>query len=152
MGVASQKWAWPWLTLGFLPPLLQILVTPLKLGIKRITEGSLQDRLSKFLFTYRITPHSTTEVAPAELLMGQRLRSRLDLLYPDLQTRVETQQLKQKQQHDSTKPLRSFLPGDTVFAQNFRGAQMVASDSCGRHRTLVLSGGATGWIHSVQAY
>ena len=95
-------------------------VQSFKLGIKRITEGSLQDRLSKFLFTYRITPHSTTGVAPAELLMGRRLRSRLDLLYPDLQTCVETQQLKQKQQHDSTKPLRSFLPGDTVFAQNFR--------------------------------
>ena len=44
----------------------------------------IQDRLSKFLLTYRLTPHTTTGVAPAELLMGRRPRSLLDNLIPDL--------------------------------------------------------------------
>ena len=44
-------------------------VQTLKLGIKRMQGGSIQERVSKFLFDYRITPHVTTGVAPCELLM-----------------------------------------------------------------------------------
>jgi len=44
---------------------------------------SVEDKLSRFLLKYHITPHSTTSVAPCELLMGHRLRSRLDLLHPE---------------------------------------------------------------------
>ena len=44
-----------------------------------------------------VTPHTTTGVSLAELLMGRRLRSRLDLLYPDVSRRVEKQQDRQKQ-------------------------------------------------------
>lgn len=60
-------------------------VQSFKLGLKRTTGDSIQDRLSKYLFKYRITPHSTTGVPPAELLMGRKLQSRLDLLYPNFQ-------------------------------------------------------------------
>ena len=38
--------------------------------------------LDKFLFKYRITPHSSTGVSPAELMFKRRLRCRLDLLHP----------------------------------------------------------------------
>ena len=38
---------------------------------------------------YRITPHSTTGVPPAELLMGRRLCSRFDAMYPDIGRTVE---------------------------------------------------------------
>ncbi len=41
---------------------------------------------------YRITPHSTTGFLPADLLMGCRLRSRFDALYPDIGQTVETRQ------------------------------------------------------------
>ena len=34
---------------------------------------SMETRLSKFLFQYKITPHSSTGVSPAVLLMGRRL-------------------------------------------------------------------------------
>ena len=54
-------------------------VQTLKLGIKRTQGGSIQERVSKFLFDYRITPHATTGVAPCELLMKRKLRSRFDL-------------------------------------------------------------------------
>ncbi len=72
--------------------------------------------VSRYLFKYRITPHTTTGVPPAELLMGRRLQSRLVLLYPELSQKVQSQQLKQKRSHDSTKTLRSFQVGDLVFA------------------------------------
>ena len=39
--------------------------------------NSLQEWLSKFLFTYRIAPHMTTDIAPAQLLMNLQLRSPL---------------------------------------------------------------------------
>jgi len=56
--------------------------------------GSVEDKLSSFLFKYCITPHSTTGVAPRELLMGYQLRSRLDLLHPEftMSRRVEKRQ------------------------------------------------------------
>ena len=58
-------------------------VQTFKQGIKRIQGGSLETRLSRFLFKYRITPHTTTGRSPAELLLGRQPRSRLDLLHPD---------------------------------------------------------------------
>ncbi len=42
-------------------------------------EGSLQLRLSKTLLAHRLTPHTTTGKTPRELLLGRRVRTRLDL-------------------------------------------------------------------------
>ena len=80
-------------------------VQSFKLGVKRITGSSMQERLTKFLFQYRITPHTTTGIPPADMLMGRRLQNRLDLLYPDMPLKVQAQQLKQKLAHDKSKPL-----------------------------------------------
>ena len=45
-------------------------------GLKKSgTSQSIECHLSRVLFQYRITPHSTTGVSPAELLMGRRIRS-----------------------------------------------------------------------------
>ena len=58
-------------------------------GMKKMSEeGSLETRVSRFLFKYRITPHSTTGVSPAEMLMGHEPRSRLDFLHQDIRSRV----------------------------------------------------------------
>jgi len=51
--------------------------------------------------------------------MGQQFQSRLDLLYPDMSRKVQTQQLRQKLDHDNSKPLRTFGVGDLVFARDF---------------------------------
>ena len=48
--------------------------------------------LQKFLFRYRVTPHAATDVSPAELLMGRKLRTTLDALVPDLTSKVEADQ------------------------------------------------------------
>ena len=92
----------------------------MKRGLKNTAGATIQEKPSKFLFTYRLTPHSTTRVSPAELLMGHRLRSRLDLLFPDIRDRVQSQQEKQQQYHDDSKLLRTFDVGDNVYAEDFR--------------------------------
>ena len=94
-------------------------VQTFKNGIKRTQGSTIQERLSKFLFTYRITPHTTTGIAPSQLLMNRRLRSRLDSLFPDTTSRVEKQQVRQAEQHDNSKPLRTFTVGDTVYTRDF---------------------------------
>ena len=94
-------------------------VQTFKRGIKSTGGESLQERLSKFLFAYRITPHTTTGVAPAQLLMNRQLRSRLDRLFPDLQVRVQKKQASQATNHDTSKPLRSFGINDPVYTKDF---------------------------------
>ena len=98
-------------------------VQTFKSGIKRMQGGSVQEKLSSFLFTYRNTPHSTTGVSPAELLTGRRLRCRLDLLKPDLQAKVGNQQLNQKIIHDCGVKERGFQAEDKVFVRNFRSGK-----------------------------
>ena len=94
-------------------------VQTFKNGLKHTQGATIQERISKFLFTYRLTPQTTTGVAPAQLLMGRRLRSRLDRLFPDLSQRVEKHQSKQAEQHDTSKPLRTFKVGDPVYIKDF---------------------------------
>ena len=53
-----------------------------KHGVSKLS-GSMENKIIQLLFKYRITPQTTTELLPAELLMGRRLRSHLDLLHPD---------------------------------------------------------------------
>ncbi len=94
-------------------------VQTFKEGMKKIKSDTLQTRLSRFLFSYRITPHTTTGLSPAELMMSRRLRSALDVLLPDVKAKVQQKQLKQKKNHDTKKRLRSFAPGDNVFVRNY---------------------------------
>ena len=92
----------------------------MKAGLKKIKEGNLFTKLSRFLLSYRITPQSTTGVAPAELLMGRRLRTALDCIKPDLDRRVEKEQERQKKSHDQHSKRRAFNVGDMVYARNYR--------------------------------
>uniref|UniRef100_A0A3B3B4L9 Gypsy retrotransposon integrase-like protein 1 n=1 Tax=Oryzias melastigma TaxID=30732 RepID=A0A3B3B4L9_ORYME len=94
-------------------------VQTFKEGMKKIKGDTLQTKLSRFLFSYRITPHATTGLSPAELMMSRRLRSAFDPLMPDVKTRVQKKQLKQKEIHDTKKTLRSFGPGENVFVRNY---------------------------------
>ena len=42
--------------------------------------GSVEFKVSQFLFKYRVIPHCTTGVSPAQLIFGRPLRTHLDLL------------------------------------------------------------------------
>ena len=96
-------------------------VQTFKQGIKRIQGGSLETRLSRFLFKYRITPHTTTGRSPAELLLGRQPRSRLDLLHPDTGVKVRESQARQSHGHDKHTRARAFQIGDRVYVRNFVG-------------------------------
>ena len=94
-----------------------------KKGLKKLTTGTMSFRLAKVLFNYRIAPQTTTGVSPAELLLGRRPRTRLDLLRPNAAERVEERQQKQKAQHDRKARSRTFRVGDAIFLKNFGAGQ-----------------------------
>ena len=88
--------------------------------MKKVTSGTIGNRVARLLFHYRITPHTTTGLSPSEMLLGRKLRSRLDFLKPDIQQKVIQKQAKQKSDHDKHSQTRNFAEGDKVFAKNFR--------------------------------
>ena len=60
----------------------------------------LETKLARFLFDYRTTPHSTTGIAPAELL--------IHLIRPDIGVKVVAEQTKQKAKNDRHTIVRTF--------------------------------------------
>ena len=100
--------------------LAECAVQTFKLGLKKQTTGSLQTKLSRFLFHYRLTSNATTGIAPAELLLNQKPRSHLDFMAPhNLRDRVQQQQQKQKYQHDQHAMPSTYKQGELVFIQDF---------------------------------
>ena len=83
---------------------------------EKMTEGSLRQKMARFLFNYRITHQSTTGVSPFELLMNRKLRSVLDLLNPNLTEKVD--HLNQLKKFHIIKISMSKF-GDTVYACNY---------------------------------
>lgn len=96
-------------------------VQTIKEKLKKAKPGCFEVKIPRILFNYRTTPHHLTGRTPAELLMGRRLKTPLDLLHPDLRVRVGFKQLQQKERADNS-ARRDELPqpGDRVWARNFR--------------------------------
>ena len=94
-------------------------VQTLKEGLRKVQCGSLETRLSKFLLNYRITPHSSIGSSPAELMWGRTLRSKLDLLRPDIDHNAERATDRQKSSHDVHSSQRHFAVNETVYARNY---------------------------------
>ena len=74
----------------------------------------------RFLLKYRITPHTTSGIAQAELLMKRRLRTHLDQIQPRVVERVEDKQLNQKKAHDRHAKERIIETAYHGFVQDFR--------------------------------
>ena len=95
-----------------------------KLAMKKMKGNEpLETKLARFLFKYRITPHATTTQSPAEMLLGRRPRSILDLLHPDTATQVHKSQARQKLNHDRHVRERTFTVGDRVYVRDFSGSR-----------------------------
>ena len=56
------------------------------------TSVTVEGKIAQFLFHYHKTPHVTTGIAPAELLMHRQPKSHLDLLHPNVTSRVHDNQ------------------------------------------------------------
>ena len=61
--------------------------------------GQLRNDWAGFC-SHRATPQSTTGISPAELLLGRKQRSKLDLIHPDLTGKVKDKQRIQEELHD----------------------------------------------------
>ena len=72
--------------------LVERVVQTFKQGMKKQGDGSVDTKLARFLLSFRITPQSTTGESPAPLRWGRSLKSHLDLLRPDVATRVHLAQ------------------------------------------------------------
>lgn len=100
-----------------------------KRGLRKVTDGTLKARLATVPCAYKMTPQTTTGVSPSELLMGKRLRTRLDLLMPNTASHVENRQLQQKNTHDGTARPRKFVVGGKVYVRNFgQGARWLPGE------------------------
>lgn len=91
-----------------------------KEGFEKMEEGSVQTKLSRFLLSYRTTPHSTTGVPPAELLMKRKLHTQLDRMLPSVADRLRSKQSQQKATHDYHARERTIEEGQAVYAKDFR--------------------------------
>ena len=109
----------------------------IKKGLKKNKKGTFHTRLSRTLFSYRLTPQTKTSVSPAELLLKRRPRSKLDLLRPNLARRVEKQQWSQKKQHDSHSKKREFADGTKVWVRNMQRGNKWLPGTVLRKRGLV---------------
>ena len=108
-------------------------VQTFKEGMKKLKDGSLETRVSRFLSRYRITSQTSTGVSPAELLLGRKPRSRLDLAYPDISRKVRDSQWSQKQRHayDLHVKERTMMKEAQVHARNFsQGPKWVPGILC----------------------
>lgn len=100
----------------------------LKSAIKQahLTNADVDAVIANYLLIYRTTPHSTTGEPPSLLLMGRRLRNRLDLLTPSVEKHVEARQYSTMLSRTAHRGFRKFNAGDSVLARNFgRGGKWV---------------------------
>ena len=69
-------------------------VQPLKQALRAALtkKTTISRKLINFLLAYSTTPHALNGEAPAVLLMGRNLRTRLDILKPNTRKRVEEKQ------------------------------------------------------------
>ncbi|XP_045779574.1 uncharacterized protein K02A2.6-like [Maniola jurtina] len=95
------------------------MVKTVKKVIKRalFVKENVSAALNKFLFQYRNCEHATTGVSPAVLMLGRRLRGRLDALRPDVSLVVRSAQERQINQKGGMP--RQVGIGDTVMARDY---------------------------------
>ncbi|KAK3085126.1 hypothetical protein FSP39_024809 [Pinctada imbricata] len=85
---------------------------------------SLNKKIANFLLQYRNTPHTTTNESPAKLFVGRQLRSRLDLIRPNIQGKVDRAKMNSAFRKKG-KPAPSFKPGDHVIVRDYRGNKWI---------------------------
>ncbi|XP_046572027.1 uncharacterized protein K02A2.6-like [Haliotis rubra] len=98
---------------GLAERFVQSFKNSLKAEKKTIT---VEQKLANFLLAYRNTPHATGET-PAILKCGRRLKTRLDLVKPNLR---KTVQERQAASMDPEKAARQLSPGQHVLIRSYR--------------------------------
>ena len=91
-------------------------VQTLKSGMKKQLSRT---KLSCILFHYRLTSHTTTGVAPVELLLKQRSQSHLEFVIPSIKDKIIQQLEKQTMQYDKRTQFHTFQQNDLVLIRDF---------------------------------
>lgn len=76
---------------------------------------TLADKLARCLLSYRITPHTVTGCIPAELLIGCRIRTRLDICI-----QICWLECRKKIKLGNHTKRRNFLLGDPLMVRDYR--------------------------------
>ncbi|XP_044592420.1 uncharacterized protein K02A2.6-like isoform X2 [Cotesia glomerata] len=85
------------------------------------------EALIKYLFYARATPHATTGVSPAELQIGRKFRTILDLIRPDVSEYVKNKQDAQRRSSTGNRVV-NFEVGSQVMVKDYRtGSWLVAT-------------------------
>ena len=96
-------------------------VQVVKRALDSLKEGEdMTAHLNNFLMHYRIIPHSTTGVSPSELLMGRRIRTTFDRVFPNMGQKVLHKQKQQKKNVNKERTCHHFVVGDKVYARSYR--------------------------------
>lgn len=77
--------------------------------------------LNTFLLHYRNTEHCTTGESPAALMLGRRVRTKLDVLKPNIENRVSNRQLRQAKSRCPYSANRELHRGEEIWFKNYQG-------------------------------
>ncbi|KAJ8876811.1 hypothetical protein PR048_021258 [Dryococelus australis] len=89
------------------------------------TTTSLQHKVDDYLFSYRKIPSSTTGTTPMELFLGRKPRTRLTVLQPSLNFKMQTKQMDKELESFSTcASLRQYAKGDSVWVRMMKGEKL----------------------------
>ena len=97
--------------------LTECVVQTFKQGLKCYPDATIQVErdYQTVLFTFRTTP----QMIMTGVSLSLHFRSHLNRHFPNLSDKAQTQQSKQTQQHDSTKPLKTLNPDDEYIQKTF---------------------------------
>lgn len=93
----------------------------IKTGLRKTDGETLHMKLQRFLFSYRLTPQLTTGISGSQLRLGSLPRSKLGLIFLNIQGRVKMNQ--RKVFEDSTRRMRPFRISDPVWERHFSYCQ-----------------------------
>ncbi|XP_026824410.1 uncharacterized protein K02A2.6-like [Ooceraea biroi] len=88
-------------------------VQTMKQSLRKLntTTSNIKANLQKFLFHYRLMPHPELNKSPAEAMFGRKLRSRLDLMFPETN--------KSNNIENQLDKVRKFERGERVAAREY---------------------------------
>ncbi|XP_055347368.1 uncharacterized protein K02A2.6-like [Paramacrobiotus metropolitanus] len=100
----------------------ELYVQTVKDGVAKLMADchALPDALRQFLWRYRSAPHATTGQSPAELFIGRKLRSTLDLLVPVMATATERNRERYQKNFDKRTKSKEFHSGQLVLVRDYR--------------------------------
>lgn len=82
------------------------------------TDKHLDEAVEKFLFDYRNTEHYSTGRSPAWMIYKRELRTKFDLLRPNVLDTIIDAQLKQALSRKASRKV-TFLEGEKVWANDY---------------------------------